>query len=282
MCHSWGRFKEFAMATILDRIRDYKLREIADAKSARPLTQVEQAAREASAPRPFAAALVDAAGSGYGLIAEIKKASPSKGLIRADFDPAALARAYAEGGATCLSVLTDGPSFQGAGEHLIQARAAVDLPVLRKDFLFDPYQVAESRAMGADCILIIMAAVSDAQAAELEAAAREWRMDVLVEVHDEDELNRAGRLSSTLLGINNRDLNSFEVSLQTTRRLARIVPPDRMIIAESGLNTPEDLADLARFGARCFLVGESLMRAEDVAAATRALLADPLVAQGGM
>jgi indole-3-glycerol phosphate synthase len=282
MCHSWGRFKEFAMATILDRIRDYKLREIVDAKSARPLTQVEQAAREASAPRPFAAALVDAAGSGYGLIAEIKKASPSKGLIRADFDPAALARAYAEGGATCLSVLTDGPSFQGAGEHLIQARAAVDLPVLRKDFLFDPYQVAESRAMGADCILIIMAAVSDAQAAELEAAAREWRMDVLVEVHDEDELNRAGRLSSTLLGINNRDLNSFEVSLQTTRRLARIVPPDRMIVAESGLNTPEDLADLARFGARCFLVGESLMRAEDVAAATRALLADPLVAQGGM
>lgn len=263
------------MPTILDRIRDYKLQEIAAARAAHPLAEIEQAARAAPAPQPFLQALRTASAHGYGLIAEIKKASPSRGLIRTDFDPAALAQAYAEGGATCLSVLTDGPSFQGAPEYLAQARAASGLPVLRKDFLYDPYQVAEARALHADCILIIMASVSDAQAAELEAAATDWDMDVLVEVHDEAELDRARSLKSPLLGINNRDLNTFNVSLDVTRRLAGLAPADRLLVAESGLFTPDDLADLAGHGARCFLIGEALMRQADVAQATRALLAQP-------
>jgi indole-3-glycerol phosphate synthase len=227
--------------------------------------------------RPFAEALQKASIEGYGLIAEIKRASPSKGLIRADFDPPALARAYRDGGATCLSVLTDGPSFQGHDDYLVAARGAVDLPVLRKDFLYDPWQVVESRALGADCILVIMASVSDAQAAELEAAAREWGMDVLVEVHDRPELERASLLETRLLGVNNRDLNTFRTDLQTTRDLARRAPEDCLIVSESGLATPDDLTDMARHGARCFLIGESLMRQDDVAVATRALLSDPLV-----
>ncbi len=270
------------MSTILDSIKAYKLQEIADRKAASPLAEIEDAARSAAPVRGFARALTDAASTGYGLIAEIKKASPSKGLIRADFEPPALAMAYEAGGATCLSVLTDGPSFQGADEFLLQAHAATKLPCLRKDFLYDPWQVAESRALNADCILIIMASLSDAQAAELEDAAFVWGMDVLIEVHDRDELERAARLKSPLIGINNRNLHSFEVTLDTTRDLARRVPENRLIVSESGLFLPEDLADMARYGARCFLIGESLMRQTDVAAATRTLLSRPLTAQGGV
>jgi indole-3-glycerol phosphate synthase len=270
------------MSTILDRIKAYKLDEIETRKAATPLAGLEAAARDAPEPRGFARALQTAAAGGYGLIAEIKKASPSKGLIRADFDPPALARAYEAGGATCLSVLTDGPSFQGADAYLLQAHQATSLPCLRKDFLYDPWQVVESRSLNADCILIVMATVSDQQAAELEQTAQDWGMDVLVEVHDRAELERAAQLKSRLIGINNRDLHTFEVTLDTTRNLARRVPEDRLIVAESGLYTPADLADLARYGARCFLIGESLMRQEDVEAATRTILANPRVAQGGL
>jgi indole-3-glycerol phosphate synthase len=264
------------MSTILDKIKAYKLDEVAARKLARPLAEVEAAAKAAPPVRGFASALVDATRAGYGLIAEIKKASPSKGLIRADFDPPALARAYEAGGATCLSVLTDTPSFQGEDGYLTAARAAVSLPVLRKDFLYDPYQVAEARALHADCILIIMASVSDAQAAELAAAARQWGMDALVEVHDAAELERAARIETQLVGINNRNLNTFTTDLEVTRRLSRLVPAGRTMVAESGLATPADLADLARYGARAFLIGESLMRQADVTAATRAILADPV------
>ena len=269
------------MSTILDRIKTYKLEEVAARKAARPLARVEEDATQAPTPRGFARALSEAATSGYGLIAEIKKASPSRGLIRPDFDPPALARAYELGGATCLSVLTDAPSFQGADVFLTQAHQATKLPCLRKDFMYDTYQVAEARALHADCILIIMASVSDAQAAELEAAATHFGMDVLIEVHDRAELDRATLLKSSLIGINNRNLHSFEVTLDTTRHLARHVPEGRLIVSESGLYTPVDLAEMARYGARCFLIGESLMRQQDVTAATRAILAKPLTSQGG-
>lgn len=265
------------MPTILDKIKAYKLEDVAARKAAKPMADVEAEARQASAPRGFADAIESASREGYALIAEIKKASPSKGLIRADFDPPALAQAYEVGGAACLSVLTDAPSFQGDDSYLVAAREATALPCLRKDFMYDPYQVAEARALGADCILIILASVSDAQAAELETCAAEWGMDVLLEVHNAAELERASQLDSKLMGINNRDLNTFETSLDTTRTLARRVPPDRIVISESGLYTPADLADMARYGARSFLIGESLMRQDDVTAATRALLANPLV-----
>lgn len=267
--------------TVLDKIKAYKLEEIAADKQAKPLSDVEAEAKAAPPVRPFADALHSASREGYGLIAEIKKASPSKGLIRADFDPAILAAAYAAGGATCLSVLTDTPSFQGAKEYLQQARAACDLPCLRKDFMYDTYQVAEARALGADCILIVMASVTDAQASELEEAATQWGMDALIEVHDAEELERAAGLKSRLLGINNRNLKTFETTLDTTRTLSKHVPADRMIVSESGLSGPEALSEMAMYGARVFLIGESLMREQDVEQATRALLANPLNA-GGM
>jgi indole-3-glycerol phosphate synthase len=267
------------VSDVLARILADKRRAVAAAKAARRLAEVDAEAAKAPPPRGFIAALERAhASHRYGLIAEIKRASPSHGLIRADFDPPALARAYAEGGASCLSVLTDEPYFEGKAEHLIAARAAVALPVLRKDFIIDPYQVAEARAMGADGILLIMAAVSDADAIALEAAAHRRGMDVLVEVHDAEELRRALGLKTRLVGINNRNLKTLKTDLAVTETLAPLLPKDRILVSESGLNTPADLARMARVGARTFLIGEALMRQRDVAAATRALLEPAVVA----
>ncbi len=256
----------------LARICADTAQETARRKAATPLAAIREQAAAAGAPRGFGRTLVHNSVERFALIAEIKKASPSGGLIRPDFDPVSLARAYASGGATCLSVLTDGPYFQGAAEYLRAARAAVDLPVLRKDFMLEAWQIYESRAMGADCILLIMACLSEEQAHELEDIAESLGMDVLVEVHDRAELERAFALKSRLLGINNRNLKTLVTDINTTVELAELVPPDKFIIGESGLRTHADLQHLATAGVNCFLVGESLMRQPDVAAATRALL----------
>lgn len=260
------------MADILDTITRYKRDEIAAAKAAISPSAIEAMALRAPAVRSFSAALEAHSRAGYALIGEIKKASPSKGLIRSDFDPASLAKAYAAGGAACLSVLTDTPSFQGHLEYLAAAREACSLPALRKDFMLDPYQVVQARAWGADCILIILAQVDDATARALAHSAQAWGMDAIAEVHDDDELARALALPCRLIGINNRDLKTFATTLATTERLAPRVPRDRIVIGESGIASRADLARLAEAGVRCFLVGESLMRQSDVTAATRALL----------
>jgi indole-3-glycerol phosphate synthase len=257
---------------VLERIIAYKREEVAARKAKRSERDFERLSDELPAPRGFAAALA-AQAARPALIAEVKKASPSKGVIRANFDPVAIAQAYAEGGATCLSVLTDAPSFQGSEDYLSAIAEVSPLPILRKDFMIDPWQVGESRAIGADAILIIMAAVDDALARDLLAAARAWMLDALIEVHDEAELVRALTLDARLIGVNNRSLATFETDLAVTERLATRVPSDRLLVSESGIYTPADIARLRRAGARAFLVGESLMRQPDVAAATRALLA---------
>jgi indole-3-glycerol phosphate synthase len=260
------------MTDKLTEICDTKRLEVAARKALSTLDQLDAKAAAQTAPRGFEAALRAKAASGYALIAEIKKASPSKGLIRADFDPAAHAHAYQAGGAACLSVLTDAPYFQGHEDYLIAARAACDLPVLRKDFMVDPWQVAEARAIGADAVLIIVAALEDAVMAEIEAAALERGMDVLIEVHNEAEMERASRLKSRLIGVNNRDLKRFVTDLATSERLAPLAPKGALLVSESGLNSHADLVRLEASGIRTFLVGESLMRQADVTAATKALL----------
>ena len=263
----------------LDGIVTYKRREVAALRSRFSYSELEQQAKAASPLRGFRHNLHEQSKSGYGLIAEVKRASPSRGLIRSDFKPSEIARAYSAGGASCLSVLTDKPGFQGDSKFLTEARNSCSLPVLRKDFMIDPLQIVHSRALDADCVLLIMAILGDSQASELETAAILFGMDVLVEVHNQEELERALRLESRLLGINNRNLHTFEVSLDTTLSMMPLVPKGYTVVAESGISSPGDLALLAQAGARCFLVGESLMRATDIEAATRSLIAEPVRAE---
>jgi indole-3-glycerol phosphate synthase len=261
------------MSDVLQRICADKRQHVAAQQARHPLTELQEAARSAPPPRGFISKLQRTISSGYyALIAEIKKASPSKGLIRANFDPPSLACAYAAGGATCLSVLTDVPHFLGDDAYLIAARAAVNLPILRKDFLLEPYQIIESRALGADCILLILAALNDAEASELEGVAVDYGMDVLIEVHNAEEMARALKLKSPLIGVNNRNLKTLAVDLATTEALAAMAPSDRLLVSESGLGSRADLDRMASVGARCFLIGETLMRQDDVTAAVQALL----------
>lgn len=267
------------MPTVLDDITAYKLKEIAAKKSVQPIGDMEVLAREAPPPYSFFDALKSAKNErGFGLICEIKRASPSKGLIRTDFDPQILATAYQAGGATCISVLTDTPSFQGEAKHLTAARRVVSIPILRKDFMFDPYQVVEARSLGADCILVILAAVTDSQASELDSCAREWQMDVLLEIHDTAELERALRLPSPLIGINNRNLRTFETELDISKQLAPLIPSDRFTISESGISSAREAETLLSFGISAFLIGEKLMQETDVEAATHKLLSEITIA----
>ncbi|MDE0305352.1 MAG: indole-3-glycerol phosphate synthase TrpC [Albidovulum sp.] len=271
------------MSSILDRIASYKREEVRKLSKELPFSQLAKIVRSAPSTRGFAEKLVGRSKSGYGIIAEIKKASPSKGLIRDDFLPSSIAREYESGGAACISVLTDSPSFQGSPEHLKEAREAATLPLIRKDFMLDPYQIFESRSIGADCVLIILAMVDDVLAAELENSAFEIGLDVLIEVHNEREVERALKLRSPLIGVNNRDLNTFRVDIETTVRLAPLIPADRTIVSESGIWEPAHLETLACSGARCFLIGESLMREKKIAHALRKLLAgEPAEAQAKM
>ncbi len=264
------------MSHILTQICADKADHVGRCKERRTLGGISAAAKTMAPPRGFADSLDRAvSGGGYGLIAEIKRGSPSKGLIRADFDPAGLAQALEAGGATCLSVLTDAPYFQGSNDFLVRARAASSLPALRKDFMIDPYQIVESRALGADCVLLIMAVLDDSLAAELLNTTHEFGMDAMIEVHDEAELERALKINGRLIGVNNRDLNTFETDLAVSERLAPLVPPGHTLVSESGLSKSEDLARLSKRRVNCFLIGEALMRQQDVETATRRLLAQP-------
>lgn len=263
--------------TILDDIISYKTEEVLAAKTKTPLSDLDARVHTASPIRPFQKALEHKAENGFALIAEVKKKSPSKGLIREDFNPAAHAQSYEKGGAACLSVLTDHPSFGGDPAFLVEARAACTLPVLRKDFMIDPYQVAEARAWGADCILLIMACLDNDQCLELMAAAKQYDLDCLVEVHDTDEMNRAINVGASLIGVNNRNLKTFETSLDVTRELSEIAPQSCFLVSESGIRDHKDLQTLTAYGASAFLVGESLMRCADVETATRTLLGQSIL-----
>jgi len=264
------------MINVLDQICEKKRRHVAQRKAIRSLNKVINQCEFVSKPLGFINALKQASRDGYGLIAEIKKSSPSKGLIRKDFNPKKLAKAFKAGGATCISVLTDTPYFEGCDENLTEAKEAVNLPILRKDFMLDPYQIHESRALGADCILLIMAALSNDQASELEDVSISYGMDVLIEVHNQSELEQAFKLKSPLIGINNRDLKTLKTNLETTKQLASLVPGNKLLVSESGLYSREDLAEMAQVGARCFLIGESLMRQDNVTTAVQEILSNPL------